>query len=94
MKIRVSYFMEIEVGDSKYNVLDFGAKGDGKTDDTHAIQEAIDRTKSKSGMVIIPEKHTFLTKAIHFSASNTAFYIEGTLLVSNDRENWPKGLDM
>ena len=34
---------------SEYNVRDFGAKGDGRTDDTHAIQQAIDYVMDRGG---------------------------------------------
>ena len=39
-----------------YNVLDFGAAGDGKTLDSPAIQRAIDAVKAsgKPGTVVIP----------------------------------------
>lgn len=37
------------------NVVDFGAKGDGKNDDTQAIQKAIDKATETNGSVFIPE---------------------------------------
>jgi len=37
------------------NILDFGAVGDGVTDDTVAIQDAIDAVGATEGMLIIPE---------------------------------------
>ena len=36
------------------NVADFGAKGDGKTDDTEAFQKAIDAVTNAGGKVIVP----------------------------------------
>lgn len=37
-----------------FNVLDFGAKGDGKTDDTKAIQAAIDAASEVKGNAFVP----------------------------------------
>ena len=46
-----------------YNILDFGAKPDGKTLNTKAIQSAIDiATKNGGGRVLIP-KGKYLTGA-------------------------------
>lgn len=36
------------------NILSFGAKGDGKTDDTSAFQAAIDQVKQYGGRIVIP----------------------------------------
>src|ERR1051325_5018018 len=36
------------------NVTDFGAKGDGRTDDTAAIQKAMDSAARTGGMVVLP----------------------------------------
>ncbi|MGB9877404.1 MAG: glycosyl hydrolase family 28-related protein [bacterium] len=36
------------------NVLDFGAKGDGKSDDTQAFQKALDEAGKKGGIVFVP----------------------------------------
>ena len=38
-----------------YIVTDFGAKGDGKTNNTAAIQKAIDKASQNGGTVVIPE---------------------------------------
>ena len=41
-------------GDSRFNVRDFGAKGDGKASDTEAIQRAIDAAAAVQGTVWFP----------------------------------------
>lgn len=40
--------------DGYYSVLDFGAKGDGKTDDTGAFQNAVAKASSRAGYVTVP----------------------------------------
>ena len=50
-----------KTGGSTYNILDYGAVGDGKTDDAAAVQAAIDLcSKSGGGTVLIPAGRTFL----------------------------------
>jgi len=39
---------------SIYNVLDLGAKGDGKTPDSEAIQKALDAAGAVGGTVYLP----------------------------------------
>ncbi len=44
-----------------YNIMDYGARGDGVTDDASAIQEAINQcSQSGGGVVVVPSGHTFL----------------------------------
>lgn len=45
----------VESGKGMLNVIDFGAKGDGTTDDTQAIQSAMDKAAGTNGAVFIPE---------------------------------------
>jgi hypothetical protein len=50
--------------DGYANVRDFGAAGDGKTDDTGAIQKAIGSLPPEGGTVLFPPGH-YLTATIH-----------------------------
>lgn len=68
----------LEVTASNYvTVKDFGAKGDGSTDDTVAIQAAIDSGKS----VFFPKTSTFykITSTLNVSNSNQRLFGEGSL---------------
>ena len=44
----------------RLNVDDFGAKGDGRADDTGAIQKALDAAGNMQGTVMVPQG-TFLS---------------------------------
>ncbi|MCR5312735.1 MAG: glycoside hydrolase family 28 protein, partial [Bacteroidaceae bacterium] len=64
-----------------YNVLKFGAKGDGKTDDAVAIQKTIDRcSESGGGQVVFPTGHTFLCGPVELK-SNIDFHVETNAVV-------------
>ena len=53
-----------------FNVLDYGAKGDGKTDDAVAIQKAIDECNSKGGgQVLFPTGYTFLSGPVELKSN-------------------------
>lgn len=54
-----------------YNVKQFGAKADGSTDDTSAIQAAIDAAvKSQGGHVYFPAGRYRVTKSLTFSSAD------------------------
>ncbi len=59
-----------------YNVLNFGAKGDGITDDAAAIQKAIDACSAQGGgQVVFPAGHTFLSGPVELK-SNVDYHLE------------------
>lgn len=75
---------------STYNIIDFGAVGDGKTSCTEAIKKAIAKANENGGGKIYVPAGKFLTGAI-FLKSNMNLYLEAgaTLLFSNDIEEYP-----
>lgn len=61
-----------------FNVVDYGARGDGKTKNTGAIQRAIDSC-SPGGTVYIPAG-TFLTGALYLKSNMTLYIAKGGVL--------------
>jgi len=70
-----------------FNVLDFGAKGDGVTLDTAAIQRAIDSASQEQGQVLIPRRHTFLVATLELKGG-IDFHLDGTLLISTNQSDY------
>jgi hypothetical protein len=72
----------------RYDVTQFGAKGDGSTDDTAAIQAAFTTCWAKGGIVEFPGPHTYVV-----SSTINAYdgcQIEGTLGSSSNSGQLPK----
>ena len=72
-----------------FNVLDYGAKGDGKTNDAAAIQKAIDSCTKTGGRVLLPAGKTFYSGAIYLKP-DIDFHVEkgATLLGSTDEDDY------
>jgi polygalacturonase len=68
------------------NVLDFGAKGDGTTLDTAAIQRAIDAA-GVDDVVLVPRKQTFLIATLNLKG-DMEFRFDGTLLISTNQSDY------
>jgi hypothetical protein len=76
-------------GAKVYNIRDFGAKGDGKTLDTPALQAAIDAChRDQSGTVLVPAG-VFVIGTAELK-SNVTLHItaQGTLLGSTDKKQY------
>jgi polygalacturonase len=70
-----------------YNVLDYGAVGDGVTLDTAAIQRAIDAAATGGGEVLIPPGHKFLVATLVLK-SGIDFHLEGELVISTNESDY------
>ncbi|XP_040955582.1 polygalacturonase At1g48100 isoform X2 [Gossypium hirsutum] len=80
-----------------FNVLDFGAKGDGKSDDTKAFQDTwAAACKVEASTVVVPAEFVFLVGPISFSGpycqANIVFQLDGTIIAPTDARPWGKGL--
>jgi len=73
------------------NVLNFGAVGDGKHDDTSAIQKAFSACSSSGCQVVFPSGYNFLSFPFSFSTSNLQIYVAkgSQILANNDVKSWP-----
>lgn len=80
----MTFFVNAQI----YNVIDFGAKGDGKTDDASAIQKAIDRcSEAGGGQVLLPIGKTFLTGPIELKSNVDLHISVNSVLKCNPDES-------
>lgn len=73
-----------------YDINEFGAIGDGKTDSTKMIQKAIDECSSKGGGTVLIRQGTYRIGTIYFK-SNVILDVQlnAELLALTDKENYP-----
>ncbi|KAL8224572.1 hypothetical protein R6Q57_020047 [Mikania cordata] len=82
---------------SKFNVLDYGAQGDGASDDTKAFQAAwADACKVEASTMIVPSGYEFLVGPISFAGPycqrNILFQLDGTIIAPTYAKAWGKSL--
>lgn len=71
-----------------YDVTEFGAKGDGMTDDAVAIQRAIDACSAKGGgQVYFPVNHTFISGPLELKGNIEIYLDFGAVLRANPDES-------
>ena len=87
-------YVTVEIAPVECVVTNYGAVGDGKHDDTQAIQAAFDHCGlSGGGVIILPAGKRFLIFSVHFTSSHQELRIEegSTLLGSDDIAAWDNG---
>ena len=70
-----------------FNVLDYGAQGDGVTLDTAAIQRTIDAAEKSGGKVLVPRGKTFLVATLALKGG-IDFHLDGELLISTNQSDY------
>jgi len=70
-----------------FNVKDFGAKGDGKTIDSPAINNAIDSASSSGGGTVIFPAGTYASYSIHLKSNITLQLEPGAVLLAANTES-------
>ena len=70
-----------------YNVLDFGARGDGKTNNTKAINSAIEAAAKNGGGTVYFPAGDFLSFTIRMKSKITLFLDQGAVLIGDQEVN-------
>lgn len=74
-----------------YNVKDYGAKGDGKTTDSNAINAAIEAAAEKGGGTVFLPAGTYLSYSIRLKSNISLYLDHGAVLkaaVPNEKEHY------
>lgn len=77
-----------KTGTNIYNIMDYGAKGDGQTDDAAAIQSAIEAcSKAGGGTVVVPAGRTFLCSPFALASYVNLHLEPNSCLLANPDES-------
>lgn len=79
--------MSLQLLASNYNVTDFGAKGDGVTDNAVAIQQAIDRCSQSGGGSVIFTPGTFMAGPLEMRSNVNLHFQPNSVLLANPDES-------
>ncbi|WP_342648589.1 glycoside hydrolase family 28 protein [Mucilaginibacter sp. CSA2-8R] len=76
-----------------YNVLDFGAKGDGVTKNTAAFKKAIESCNAAGGGRVVVPAGKFFTGPVYLKSNVNLYLSEGaTIIFSKDKKDYPLAL--
>lgn len=78
---------------TEYNVRDFGAKGDGKTPDTDAINKAITAAADAGGGTVVLPVGDYLSFSIHLKSNITLYLAAGATLIAANMDEHPGKYD-
>ena len=79
----VTFSSFAQVNGKVFNILDFGAKGDGTTNNTQAFQQAIDALVDVGGGRLIVPEGTFLTGSIWLKSHVDLYLEKGAVLLGS-----------
>ncbi|KAK9675603.1 hypothetical protein RND81_11G018200 [Saponaria officinalis] len=88
---------ELPAGDSVFSVLDYGAMGDGTSDDTKAFEDTWAAACAvQSSTMLIPSGYQFLVGPISFSGpycqKEIIFQVDGTIIAPTSANAWSSDL--
>lgn len=79
--------VSISAQDMFYNVIDYGAKGDGKTNNTEAINSAIEAAANNGGGTIFFPAGDYLSYTIHLKSNITLHLDQGAVLIGDNEKD-------
>eukprot|EP01120_Amphizonella_sp_Union-15-10_P013826 TRINITY_DN6515_c0_g1_i1.p1 TRINITY_DN6515_c0_g1~~TRINITY_DN6515_c0_g1_i1.p1 ORF type:complete len:480 (-),score=72.39 TRINITY_DN6515_c0_g1_i1:76-1515(-) len=71
-----------------YSIIDYGAKGDGRTLNTKAINLAIAQANANGGGIVLVPTGSFLSGAFQVTGKNIYLQIEGEIIASDDASDY------
>lgn len=83
-------FLLLSINAFALNVKDFGAKGDGVTDDTVAIQKAIDASKASDQLIEFEKKKTYLMTTVDIYPGATLLGHDATMKMKAMSGAWTR----
>ncbi len=82
-----SSLIDIKDNDSKINVLDFGAVGDGITDDSASIQSALDYAEeTKTKIIYFPNRTYLINVCLYYFSDMVLEFEQGAVLKRGSKE--------